>query len=77
MDWYLKALVRDRRFKIAAGVGGASLVLIVLAYLTGVRWALSVAMFGLFPLFVLSILGVFGVLGLIVRHDYLQRQGRL
>ena len=76
MGWYLKALLQDRRFKIAAAVGGASLVLIIVAYLMGARWALSVAMFGLFPLFVLSIVAIFAVLCLIVRADYLERQGR-
>jgi hypothetical protein len=76
VDWYFKALLRDRRFRILAGVGAGCLVLIVLAYLTGARWALSVAMFGLFPLFVLSILAIFAVLCLIVRADYLERQGR-
>ena len=76
MDWYLKALFRDRRFKIAGAVAGGSLVLIVLCALLGARWAYAVAMFGLFPLFMLSVIAVFVVLGIIVRADFLERQGR-
>ena len=76
MDWYLKALFRDRRFKIAGGVAGGSLVLIVLCALLGARWAYKIAAFGLFPLFMLSTIAVFVLLALIVRADMLERQGR-
>ena len=76
MDWYLKALFRDRRFKIAGGAAAVSLVLIVLCALLGARWAYSVAAFGFFPVFLLSTIAVFVVLGIIVRNDFLERQGR-
>ena len=75
MGWYLKQFLRDRRFHIAAGVGGASLVFIVLAVLINRSWAFGLAMYLFFPLLVFSILGMFAVLGLIVRADYLDRRG--
>jgi hypothetical protein len=77
VDFYFKALVQDKRFRIAIGAAAVSFVAMLLVMLTKARWAANVATFGLFPLFAASLLAVFVVLGLIVRHDYLQRKGRL
>ncbi len=76
MGWYLKTLLADRRFKIAAGVGLGSIGAIVLFMLIGTTWGFYAAAFGFFPLLMLSILAVFVVFGIIVRTDYLDRKGR-
>jgi hypothetical protein len=76
VGWYLKALLEDKRFRIAAAVAGGSFAAILLAMFSGVRWLANVAAYGLFPIFMVSLLAIFVVFGMIVRHDYLERQGR-
>ncbi|HEX7898916.1 MAG TPA: hypothetical protein VF950_14230 [Planctomycetota bacterium] len=76
MDWYLKQLIRDKRFKIAGGISLGSIVAVVLCAVLGAKWSYAAAAFAFFPLFLLSTIAIFVVLGLIVRADMLDRQGR-
>jgi hypothetical protein len=73
MEWYLKALLRDRRFKIAGAVAAGSLVTTMAAFLIGRSWSIKLAEFGFLPVLVVSIAAMFVILGLIIRSDYRER----
>ena len=73
MDWYLKALLQDRRFRIAALTAGGVTVLTLVSFLIGRTWAIRMAQFGFLPILILSILAIFGILGLVIRKDYKDR----
>jgi hypothetical protein len=75
MEWYFKQLLRDRRFKIAVKVAGASLLLAVIFLVIRRPWSFAIAAYVCFPVFALSLLSTFAVLGIIVRSDYLDRKG--
>jgi hypothetical protein len=73
MEWYLKALLRDQRFRIAAATAMGSLVSTVAAFIVGRSWSIKLAQFCFLPALVLSLAAMFVILGLIIRSDYRER----
>ena len=73
MEWYLKALLRDRRFRLAAAAAMGSLVSTVAAFIVGRSWTIKLAQFCCLPALALSLAAMFVILGLIIRSDYRER----
>ena len=74
MEWYVKAALHDRRFRMSGLAASVSVVALAVTPLIGASWATEVALYAVFPALVLSVGAMFAVLGLVVRHDYLERR---
>jgi hypothetical protein len=76
MEWYLRELVGDRRFRIAAAVAIGSIIFMVLGVLAGRAWTVQIAEFGFLPLLGISIGAMFFLFWKLVRTSYLERKGQ-
>jgi hypothetical protein len=75
MEWYLRELFRDRRFRISAAVAIGSILFMLLGVLAGRAWTVQIAEFVFLPLLGLSVGMMFFVFWKIVRSSYLERKG--